>query len=291
MTLRHLKIFIAVSDLGSMTAAAKALFIAQPTVSQAISELENHYGVKLFDRLAKRLYITDSGRRLLNYARHITALVNDMEHEMINPDKSGILKIGASLTVGTYLLPKLVNQFAQKYPQWQVNAVTKNTQDIERLILQNAVDFAIVEGAVHTPEIVTSAFMDDQLVLVCGKKHPLYHAKTVAPDDLSKLRFIVREQGSGTRELFENMMAAHEINWRLAWECNGSDVLKSAAMNGIGIAVISRRLVESELKTGDLHNIAMNGIRLSRKFSLIYHKNKYLTDTMKAFMDLCRLGD
>ena len=290
MTLRHLKIFITVSDLGSMTAAAKALFIAQPTVSQAISELESHYGVKLFDRLAKRLYITDSGRRLLNYARHITALVTDMEHEMINPDKSGVLKVGASLTVGTYLLPKLVNQFAQKYPQWQVNAVTKNTQDIERLILQNAVDFAIVEGAVHTPEIVTSAFMDDHLVLVCGKTHPLYHAKAVAPDDLSKLRFIVREQGSGTRELFENMMAAHEINWRLAWECNGSDVLKSAAMNGIGIAVISRRLVENELKTGDLHSIRINGIHLSRKFSLVYHKNKYLTDTMKAFMDLCRQG-
>ena len=288
MTFRHLKIFITVSDLGSMTAAAKALFIAQPTVSQAIAELENHYGVKLFDRLAKRLYITDDGRRLLGYARHITALANDMEHEMINPDKSGILKIGASLTIGTYLLPKLVNQFAQKHPHWQVNAVTKNTQDIERLILQNTVDFAIVEGVVHTPEITADAFMDDQLALVCGQTHPLYQTNTISPADLSNIAFIVREQGSGTRELFENMMAAHEIKWRLAWECNGSDVLKSAAISGIGVAVISRRLVEDELESGRLTIIKVNGINLKRKFSIIYHKNKYLTPAMKAFMDLCR---
>lgn len=287
MTLRHLKIFIMVSDLGSMTAAAKALFIAQPTISQAITELEDYYGVKLFDRLSKRLFITEKGKQLLSYARHITALVNEMDQIMKNPDKSGMIKVGASLTIGTYLLPKLVNEFTKQYPLLQVKAITANTHEIEELIMQNNIDFAVVEGIVHTPDILTKAFMDDELLLVCGRSHPLYKIKSISIADLSNLQLIVREKGSGTRELFENMMALHEINWQPAWECNGSDVLKSAAINGLGVAVISQRLVENEMKTGELYSINIDSIKLKRKFSVIHHKNKYITNTMKAFIDLC----
>jgi DNA-binding transcriptional LysR family regulator len=276
-----------VSDLGSMTAAAKALFIAQPTVSQAIIELEDYYGIKLFDRLSKRLFITEKGRQLLSYARHITALVNEMDQVMKNPDESGMIKIGASLTIGTYLLPKLVNEFAKYYPLLQVKAITKNTQEIEALLMQNDIDFAVVEGVVHNPDIITTAFMDDELLLVCGRAYPLYKRARISIADMRNLHFIVREQGSGTRELFENIMDLREINWHLAWECNGSDVLKSAAINGVGVAVISQRLVENEMKTGELWSIKVEDIELKRKFSVIYHKNKYITDAMKAFIDLC----
>ncbi len=287
MTLRHLKIFIKVADLGSMTAASEALFIAQPTVSQAISELEDHYGVKLFDRLSRRLYITEVGRRLLSYARHIIALFDEMEQAMRNPDNSGVLKIGASVTVGTYLLPKLVNSFSGLYPALQIRAFTKNTKDIESLIISNTIDFGVVEGIVHTPDIVSTPFMDDELVLVCGRGHPLYNSRAVTPDELSELQFIVREQGSGTRELFESIMAANDIKWQLAWESNVSDGLKSAAISGLGVAVISKLLIEAEVNTGDLSIIKVIGIDFKRKFSIIHHKNKYLTQAMKAFFDLC----
>ena len=287
MTLRHLKIFIMVADLGSMTAAAKALFISQPTISQAISELEEHYGIKIFDRLSKRLFITEKGTQLLSYARHITSLVSEMEQAMKNSDKSGTIKIGASLTIGTFLLPTLVSEFSKQFPGLNVKVITKNTQDIEKLITQNTIDFAIVEGIIHSPDIVAETFMDDKLLLVCGKKHPLYKTERISLGELNNLAFIVREQGSGTRELFENMMAANELSWQPAWECNGSDILKSAAITGIGVAVISQRLVENELATGELSEIKIDGIDLKRKFSVIYHKNKYLTDSMKAFMTLC----
>ena len=287
MTLRHLKIFITVADLGSMTAAAQSLYIAQPTVSQAVSELESYYDVKLFDRLSRRLYITEIGKQLLSYARHITALFDEMEQAMKNPDKSGIIKIGASVTVGIYLLPKLVNEFTNSYPSLQIKTVTKNTKDIESLITKNAIDFGVVEGVVHHPDIVSTAFMDDELVLVCGRSHPLYKAKSISPFDLSKLNFIVREQGSGTRELFESIMAANDIKWQLAWECNDSDGIKSAAINSIGVAVISQRLVENEVKAEELCIVKVDGLDFKRKFSVIYHKNKYLTNTMKASIDLC----
>jgi DNA-binding transcriptional LysR family regulator len=287
MTLRHLRIFIKVADLGSMTAAAEALFIAQPTVSQAISEIEEYYGIKLFDRLSRRLYITETGKRFLIYARHIIALFDEMEQAVKNTDKSGIIKIGASITVGTYLLPKLVNEFINKFPYMNVKIVTKNTQEIEALIIKNEIDFAVVEGMVHTPDIISNAFMDDELVLVCGRNHPLYKVKNVAPLELSNYGFIIREQGSGTRELFENIMALNDIKWHFVWESNGSEGLKSAAINGIGIAVISYKLVEKEVENEEISIIKVDGFDLKRKFSIIYHKNKYLTESMKAFFELC----
>ena len=288
MTIRHLRIFITVADLGSMTAAAKALYISQPTVSQAITELETHYGIKLFERLSKRLFITKNGARLLSYARHITSLVNEMEQVIKNPEELGCMTIGASLTIGECLLPALIRTFSTKYPHFQVNAIIKNTLDIENLIALNTVDLAIVEGMVHSADIIIEPFENDELALVCGKDHPLYNVKTVSPAAIADINFIVREKGSGTRELFENAMSANEIKWRPAWECNGSDIIKSAALNSIGVAVISRRLVQHELTNGLLHAFQIEGIELKRKFSLAYHKNKYLTESMQTFISLCK---
>lgn len=288
MTIRHLRIFITVADLGSMTAAAKALFISQPTVSQAITELETHYGIKLFERLSKRLFITQNGSQLLSYARHITSLVDEMEQVIKNPEEIGSMTIGASLTIGECLLPALISIFTKKYPHFQVNAIIKNTLDIETLIAKNTVDLAIVEGIVHSADIITEPFENDELALVCGKEHPLYNVKTVFPDELTNINFIVREKGSGTRELFENAMSANEIKWRPAWECNGSDIIKSAALKSIGVAVISKRLVQHELDKGLLHAFQIDGIELKRKFSIAYHKNKYMTQSMKNFLGMCK---
>lgn len=288
MTLRHLNIFIKVYDLKSMTAAAKALFISQPTVSQAISELENYYGIKLFDRLSKHLFITEDGTKLLSYARHITSLVNEMEQAIKNVDNCSTIKIGASLTIASYLLPTLVSDFSEQYPFIQVQAITKNTQDIEELLLKNAIDFAVVEGSIHSPDIITTTFMEDKLILVCGKSHFLYNSPTIDTSSLEGLSFIVRENGSGTRELFENSMDALGVHWHATWECNGSDILKNAAIKGLGIGVVSKRLVENELKLGTLALINISDLNLKRKFSIIHHKNKYLSNAMQNFIQLCK---
>ncbi len=287
MTLRLLKIFIAVADLGSMTAASKALFVSQPTVSQAIAELENYYNVKLFDRLSKRLYLTENGNELLSYARHIVDLLSEMEYSMKSDEKSGIIKIGASVTVGTYLLPGLVNSFVEKYPSVHINAFVKNTKNIEGMIIHNEIDFAIIEGAIHSAKIVAIPFLDDELVLVCGKNHPLYRSDALSASELRNHNFIVREEGSGTRELFESIMASKEIVWNLGWESNGSDGLRSAALNGIGIAVLSEKLVREQVNSGELSIIKVHDLNFPRTFSVAYHKNKFITNTMDAFIKLC----
>ena len=262
MTLRHLKIFIAVVDCGSMTAASKALFIAQPTVSQAISELENYYGIKLFDRLSRRLYITESGKQFLSYARHITALSDEMDQMIKNPDKSGILRVGASLTVGAYFLQKAVREFAATHPAFRIQAAIKNTKDIENLILKNEIDFGIVEGVVHNPDLRSEAFMDDELILACGKEHPLYMKHNIPFSEVENMEFISREQGSGTRELFERVLTANELNWHYIWECNAFDSIINAAVNGIGVAIIPKQLVEHELKSNELCVINVDGPRI-----------------------------
>jgi DNA-binding transcriptional LysR family regulator len=286
MTIRNLEIFVKVADLGSMTAASEALYITQPTVSQAIAELEGHYGTKLFDRLAKKLYITESGKQLLGYARHIIALHGEMELAMKDPEKSGMLKVGASLTIGAELLPRLVSGFHAGHKELKIHAVIRNTADIESLILRNEVDFALVEGVVHSQSIISEEFMDDELALVCGRSHPLYGKQRVSLEELLRCDFAVREQGSGTRELFESAMVSRNAAWNISWECSGSDGIKSAAAGGIGIGVISRRLVEKELAAGDLCALKVPGLDLRRKFSIAYHKNKYITDTMKEFFGL-----
>jgi LysR family transcriptional regulator, transcriptional activator of the cysJI operon len=288
MTIRNLEIFVKVADLGNMTAAAQSLYIAQPTVSQAISEIESHYGIKLFDRLAKRLYITESGKQLLSYARHIIALDEEMELAMKDPEKSGILKVGASMTIGAELMPKLASGFQEKHGELRIHAVVRNTADIENLILRNDIDFALVEGIVHSKSIIAEPFMDDELALVCGKSHALYGIRSVTLEELLKHDFVVREQGSGTRELFESAMISKNAAWNISWECSGSDSIKSAAAGGLGIGVISKRLVEREIAVGELVVLNVPGLDLKRKFSIIFHKNKYITDTMKEFFSMVR---
>lgn len=270
-----------------MTAASQRLFVSQPTISQAVAELESFYGVKLFDRLSKRLYITEIGKQLLSYARHITSLSEEMEQVVRNPDKSGVLRVGASLTIGACLLPQLINRFTHIYPFLKIQAVVRNTKDIEGLIAGNSIDFAVIEGNVHTHDIITRAFMNDELVLVCGKSHPLYKTGQISPYELEDLDFVVREPGSGTRELFESVMTANGINWKIVWECNGTDGIKNAVRSGIGVTVISKRLVESEVAEKELRIVKVRGLDFKRKFSIAYHKNKYIPESMKAFFNLC----
>lgn len=289
MTLRHLQIFLAVADAGNMTRASKTLFIAQPTVSQAIAELEKHYGVKLFDRLSRRLYLTGTGAILLGYARHVINLVGEMDQAIAAEADSGSLRIGATLTIGTCLLPDYLAIFARQYPQVSVTVSIRNTRDIEQLVSRNELDLALIEGTVTNPDIMALPFMTDHLVLACCPGHPLCASQGPLPlQALEDQLFIVRERGSGTRELFEHTMALHQVPWRMAWEAINSDAMVQAALNGLGIAVLSRRLIEAPLQSGQLKIIQVEDLELIRSFCLAHHKNKYLTPAMQALAAIIR---
>ena len=287
MTLRHLEIFVAVADLGSMTAASERLYISQPTVSQAVMELERYYGTKLFDRMGKKLYRTQAGERLLGYARHVTGLISDMAIQMTQIETTGILRIGASATVGIRFLPELVTEFNQQVSGIQIQAVIKNTLDIEQLLLKNELDIGIIEGDIHSTDLSAKSFFQDELILVCGKGHPLYGKTSVAPFQLEDCHYLMREVGSGTRELFESAMAAQDLNWQTVWESNSFESITAAAKKNIGLAVLSKNLVKEDLETGALWHILTPFLSLKRKWRIAYHKNKYLTEGMEKLIAFC----
>ncbi|WP_077367120.1 LysR family transcriptional regulator [Anaerosalibacter sp. Marseille-P3206] len=287
MNIRHLRIFITVVDTGSMTKAAEELFIAQPSVSQTIKEIEEYYNIKLFERLSKKLYITEKGKEFLSYARHIVTLFDEMEKSIRQTDKNSLLRIGASITVGTYVLGKLTRQFLDDYPNIDIESVIDNTTIIEEMVLKNELDFGIVEGPIHSKDIVSKAFMDDELILICGDKHPFREKPYITLKELSKANFILRESGSGTRELFENIMLSKGLDLTIKCVSNSSEAIKNAVISNLGVSVISKMAVDSELKSKKLFHIKIDNIELKRKFNIIYHKNKYISKEIEEFWDYC----
>lgn len=286
MTLRHYKIFVAVCDSMNMTAAAKTLFISQSAVSQAIAELEKHYGIKLFERLSRKLYLTEAGQKLLSYARHIIRLNQEVENNMQALHGNGSIRIGASVTIGSYVLPKLVSHFNQIKPQTDIEVFEDNTERIENMILHDKIDIGLVEGETVSSDIISQVFMDDELVVIYSPDHRFAGLNVVNLQELEQEEFIIREKGSGTRKTFEDVMKANNLTWKVIWTCNNADTIKMAVAEGLGISAISRLAVKSEFIAGLLGQTDIKDIQFKRQFKIIYHKNKYLTEPMKQFIDL-----
>jgi DNA-binding transcriptional LysR family regulator len=285
MTFRHLKIFLAVCDHKNMTRAAKALYLSQPSISQAIAELEIYYGVKLFERLNHRLFLTAAGERLQSYARHILNLEEQARKELSEHKESGTLRIGASLTIGTYLLPGLISAFHQKMPHVEVFTLVENTNVLQKMLLEDRIDIGLVEGPVNSPDIIEKNIRDDELVVVCAPQHPLAKKKKVAISNLTGLSFIVREPGSGTRAIFENAMQDAGVTWKPAGIYNNIEAIKHAVRANLGLAVVPRISIGEELKAGSIVRIKVAGLKLMRKFNFIYHRQKFFTKAMQTLID------
>lgn len=288
MTLRHMKIFVAVCKYNSITTAAKSLFLAQPAVSLAIGELEAFYGIRLFERIAKRLYITDRGKQFLEYAAHIVSLFEEMETRMKDQDNIGTLRVGSSITVGNHLLPGFVEAFRAKYPGIRLQVKIQNSEDIEKQIVSNELDLAFIEGAIHHPQIVYEKFSEDRLALICGQKHQLYGRKLIQPSELSGYDFILREKGSGGRELFDSMLLVHDIRIEPIWESVSTQAVIRAVMSGFGLSALPYLMVKPYLDRGEISEIEIKGISLQRGFYVIYHCKKFLTNSARDLIAICK---
>lgn len=284
MTVRHLKVFIAVADCGKMSLAAKQLYIAQPTVSQIIAEMEQYYHTRLFERLSKKLYITDAGRQLLQYARHIVALFDEMELQLQYAAAHVSLKVGASITIGSRCLTPILSRFEREFPAIRAHAYIDNTHVIEDMILESKLDVALVEGIVKSGELVIEPVAQDELILVCGQGHPFWGKACVSIQELAGQPFILREKGSGTREIFERFLQGNSVGIEEKWVCHSTDAILSAVCGGQGISVLSRLLVGEAAREKKLHILKLQDVKLSRTFHLIYHKNKFLSNTCQAFI-------
>ncbi|NLP38033.1 MAG: LysR family transcriptional regulator [Firmicutes bacterium] len=288
MTIRHLRIFLEVVKSGSMSAAAAKLYLSQPTVSQAIRELEEHYGVLLFNRFKRRLYITDEGKKLYSYAQKVVKQFDALEEKMFSLNKKEKIKIGATMTVGEAILSDIINRLTEKEPILEVYSFMNNTQVIESKLLNAEIDIAIVEGEVKSPDLISMPEVEDYLVLICSTKHPFAQRKIIKLHELARESFAMREKGSGTRELFENYMHANGIEIKIAFEGNSPEAIKKEVINNNYLAVISICLVEEEVKSRQLHLIESADGAWDRYFSIVYHKDKILTKGMESLIEVVK---
>ncbi len=288
MDFRHFRIFLAVCEAGSMTRAAAGLYMTQPSVSQAVAELEREYGARLFERLNHRLYLTAAGEQLRSYASHILNLAGQARKDLAGLGGAGSLRVGASLTVGAHLLPGLVNAFQAEMPLVEIFTQVDNTIAIEQLILEDQLDLGVVEGQVYSPHVREEALCDDELAVICGPGSAFWDRARLGVADLVGSAFIIREPGSGTRDLFERAMSAAGIGWKIAGVYNNTEAIKQAVRGNLGLAVAPRISVEEEVQRGQLRVLEIEELNLARKFRLVIHHQKFLTPAIETFIRLSR---
>lgn len=289
MTIRHIRIFLSVCENGcNTTKAAEVMHMTQPAVSLAIRELEQYYGVTLFDRIGRRLQITEAGQRFLEYSSHISSLFDDMEKGMRDWDSFGLLRVGASITIGSQFLPSYVKAFYSRFPGTEVKALVAPTDELEQKILKNELDFALIEGVAHSPSLISEEYMDDHLTVICPANGSFRHGQQLTNEEFRKQKFLLREPGSGTREVFDRVIESAGFTVEQIWEAMSTTALVNAVINGLGVAVLPHRMVTGPLERGLVAAVSVEGLDFSRKFHIVYHREKFLTTSAKAFLDLCR---
>lgn len=286
MTIRHLRIFIEVAKAGKMSLAAQRLYISQPTVSQAIRELEEHYGRKLFDRLSKKLYITPFGKELFIYATQVVEQFDNLEKKMNDNLHIENLRIGASVTVGTCLLSKIIKEFHDIAPRVNTYAYVNNTSMVEKKLLNSELDIAIVEGDIHSQDLVTIPVIDDYLVLLCNNTHPILAKEKITLYNLENQRFAMREDGSGTREFFEQILHKYKIHIQLVCEASSTDTIRRSILDDDCLSLLSIHTFEEDIINGKIHIINTDLNPLKRSFKLVYHKDKIMTPSIITLKDI-----
>lgn len=288
MTIRHLKIFTTVADLGGMSKAAKELHITQPSISQAIAELEKYYGVKLFERLSQKIYLTKEGELMLSFSRHILDSFDQMEAAMNQAVEKSSLRIGCSVSVGTCLIEEILDEAKEQIPQCQISVIVANSSEIEQLILANEVDVGIVEGILKNKDLVITPVCEDELVLVCNMNHPLAKETVVTLDMLQGQDYASRESGSAERNQYEKLFEEAGLQLNRVFCSTNTEAIKNAVIHGRGIAVFSRRMVKQEVDCGEMVVIPVRDIVVKRSIDLVLHKNKYISNEIQTMQKILK---
>lgn len=288
MTLRHLRIFASVYKEMSITKASEKLHLAQPSVSLAIKELEEAYHIRLFDRINRRLFITEKGETFYSYTSHILELFDEMENHMISPDMPLGISLGSSITIGNYLVPKAVAKFHEKYPVCEVAVEIQNSQQIVQAVLKNELDLGLVEDNVLNEQLESVPFMQDRLCFICGKGHPLAGRKALSLKDICEYPLFMREPGSASREIVDGLFKVHQLKTKILWESVSNQALIRAVEENPGITVLSAKIIEDEIEKGSIVTLPLHPDVFSRNFVLIYHKKKFITQALEDLIGIFR---
>jgi DNA-binding transcriptional LysR family regulator len=281
MNIKHLRIFKEVCDKKSASKAAKSLYLAQPAVSLAIKELEQYYEVKLFDRISRKMILTQKGAELLNYTNAILAMFDEADEKMRQDSYQGKIVLGTSVTFANYFLFDVINNIKLEYPSIIVEIIVDSSLNIEDLVLNNKVDLGIVEGNIHNNNIEAKEIYQDELVFVSD----INTNTIVTINDLNNRNFLLRNKGSAHREIFDGIVESNDLKINIFMESIDTNAIIISCIKGLGIALLPYKFVEKYLGK-DLNIVQIKDMKsINRSYYLINHKKKYLSNSMKLFKD------
>lgn len=293
ITLNQLRIFVKVAELQHVTRAAEELNLTQPAVTAQMRALERAFGVDLIEPVGRRIRLTDAGRIFYDGARQVLLHVEVLEHAMddVAHLRSGHLAVGATLSIGEYLLPQLLASLKQQYPRVQTSALIANTATIEERLLDYSLDLGLVEWEITSEELEVIPWIRDELVVIVPPNHPWLASGESEPasitvDQLVQEPFVAREVGSGTRALTERQLGPAAAKLNIVLELNNTNAIKQAVQAGIGVAIMSSALVAGEVQRGQLCQLRITGLDLGRYFSLVYRKGRSISPPAQAFIRL-----
>ena len=287
MTLRHLKIFVTVCQEGSITRAAEKLYIAQPSVSLSIKELEQYYGEPLFERLSRKLYITPFGSTIYDYAIRILNLYDEMDKNFNTFHRQKTIRIGCGTAIGSFYMPQLVSEFCSIHPDSQIYVTVNNASVIENMVTENTLDFAMMEGTTHPHNLAQSLLQHNRIIAICNKNHPLSSREEVTASDLVREHLLLREKNSPTRQAVDSFFYNNNLTVTPFWESMDAAALINAVKQNLGIAFIpSNHLIS--FNTESLAVLNVKDFHGSRFVNLLHHKDKILTPLMQEFIEFCR---
>lgn len=287
-TLRQLEVFLATARNENLSRAARELAMSQSAASDALRELENQFDIRLFDRIGKRLQLNDFGRALQPRAEELLERARELETVLGHHEEIGLIKVGATLSIGNFLAITLIAQYRQRYPNGQVQLEVDNTEAITHRVAHFELDVGMIEGEIHRPELEVTRWLDDELVVFSAPSHPLARQKQVSDADLLASGWLLREQGSGTRQAFDRAMHDLLPDLDIVLELEHSEGIKRAVAAGMGLGCMSRITVADALAQGQFVELSVPQRDFSRSLYLIRHRQKYLSAGIQHWLALCQ---
>lgn len=285
ITLRELEVFAAISRTGRITQAGDELGLSQSAASNAIAELEKRLGVTLFDRIGRRVQLNEHGRSLLPRVLDLLQQAGDLEQsESAGPPCQ--LRIAASLTIGNYVLPALLAPLMRDHASCRQEVVIANSPQVMARVLDCEADIGLIEAPLTDSRLVSELWLRDEMVVYARADDPLCAAPP-GRDALAQANWILRERGSGVRQILESTLLPYLGGMNVRLELGSGEAIREAVRLGMGIACASRRAIERELKSGEFAAIALPGLCIERRFYIVWHAERRLTAGVERFRTAC----
>lgn len=287
MIVESLKIYITVVEQRNFSRAAEILHLSQPGVSLQIRNLEKEFDVKLMHRSPKWVKLTEAGELLYVRAKEMLNLYESVKLDIarLHDNVSGTLQIGASFTIGEYVLPRLCSSFAKQYPEVAMEVFIGNSSQVIEAVRDNNMDLGLIEEDIESLDLIVTPFMKDELIIVAAEGHPLSASVNVDLEQLQDQVWVFRETGSGTRSFSDRFLAQTGLRVNRSYVFNSSQGVKEAVFSGLGIAMLSRWVVKRELTSGMLKEISLPDMQLERNFSLVHRRGHVPTRANEVFSE------